>query len=367
MGARPVRVAMFSLGGTISMLPQPGGGVAPLLSGAEVLAAVPGLEAARASGGAMEAARASGGAMEAARASGGAMDATGIAVEVHDFRRLAGSALSIEDVHLLAVEIRRRVAAGIDGVVVTQGTDTIEETAYLLDLVYAGDAPLVVTGAMRNAAMAGADGPANLLAAVRVAASAEARGLGCLVVFADEVHAARYVRKAHTTRITAFVSYPGPIGYVVESAVRVALRPVRSQVVDGVDPGRRVETAVVLATLGDGGALLRAATAQVDGLVVAGFGAGHVPVPWVPILAESAARIPVVLASRTGAGSVLADTYGFAGSESDLFSRGLISAGSLDAVKARLHLHLLLQAGVDWAGIDGALAIAGDRATPPEH
>jgi L-asparaginase len=335
MGQEPVRVAMFPLGGTISMTPQPGGGVAPTLSGAELLAAVPGLAAA------------------------------GVAVRVHDFRRVAGSALTIDDVHALAGEIRRQVRAGVDGVVVTQGTDTIEETAYLLDLVYAADAPLVVTGAMRNASLAGADGPANLLAAVRVAASAEARGLGCLVVFADEVHAARYVRKAHTTSVTAFVSRPGPIGYVVESAVRIPLRHVRSEVVDGVDPGRRVSTAVVLATLGDDGTVLRAAGGQVDALVVAGFGAGHVPVPWVPILAEAAARIPVVLASRTGAGSVLSSTYGFAGSECDLlFSRGLISAGALDPVKARIHLHLLLQAGVDWAGIDRALAVAGDRVSP---
>src|SRR5687768_9486574 len=102
MGQQPARVAMFPLGGTISMTPQPGGGVTPTLSGAELLAAVPGL------------------------------DAAGVEVRVHDFRRVAGSALSIEDVHALAGEIHRQVHAGVDGVVVTQGTDTIEETAYLL-------------------------------------------------------------------------------------------------------------------------------------------------------------------------------------------------------------------------------------------
>ena len=329
------RVAMFTLGGTIAMTPQPGGGVAPTLSGAELVAAVPGLAD------------------------------TGVAVEVHDFRRVAGWALGPADLLALAVEIEREVRGGVDGVVVTQGTDTIEETAYLLDLVYAADAPLVVTGAMRNPGLAGADGPANVLAAVRVAASAEARGLGCVVVFADEIHAARQVRKAHTTSITAFASRPGPIGYVLEDRVRVPLRPARSVVVNGVDPDRRVSTAVVLATLGDDGSVLRAVAERLDGLVVAGFGAGHVPPGWVPMLTEAAQRIPVVLASRTGAGSVLAGTYGAAGSESDLLSGGLISAGALQPVKARVHLHLLIQAGVDRTGIAHALAVAGDVHVTP--
>jgi L-asparaginase len=324
------RIAVFSLGGTIAMTPQPGGGVAPALSANDLLSAVPGLAD------------------------------LGIDIDVHDFRRVAGASLGFEDLLALAEDIDKEIAGGVDGVVITQGTDTIEESAYLLDLVHAKDAPVVVTGAMRSANAPGADGPANLLAALRVAASAQARGLGCLVVFADEVHAARYVRKAHATSITAFVSSHGPLGSAVEDQVRIPLRVARRPWISVADATKRVRTAVATIALGDDGAVLEAVGERVDGLVVAGFGAGHVPAVCVPVLAKLAGRIPVVLASRTGAGSVLTKTYGFPGSESDLLAQGLISAGALDPVKARILLHLLLMTGADRSAIEQTVRATQD-------
>jgi L-asparaginase len=331
------RVAVFGLGGTIAMnAVSGGGGVVPSLSAEQLVDGVPGLAQ------------------------------TGITVEVEEFRRLPGASLSIGDITALATAIRGRLEAGVDGATVIQGTDTIEETAYLLDLTHSGPQPIAVTGAMRNPTLAGADGPANLLAAIQVAASRHARDQGVLVVLADEIHAARRVRKTHSASVATFQSpNGGPLGYLVEGQPVLLSRLNQRTVLPPPSNDRPAPTVGLLTvTLGDDGVLLHCLADRVDGLVVAAFGAGHVPEHLVPPLAELAARIPVVLASRTGAGPVLATTYAFPGSERDLRERGLISAGFLDPFKARILLHALLTAGADRATTTAGFGAAGGYADP---
>ncbi|MER6372592.1 asparaginase [Streptomyces mirabilis] len=314
---------VLSLGGTIAMASQAEGqaGVTPRLTAADLVAAVPEL------------------AQEAV-------------LELLDFRQVPGAWLEVDDITALAELLNTQAASGTAGFVITQGTDTLEETAYLLDLLYDGAAPVVVTGAMRNSQMAGADGPANLLAAVRTAVSAQARDLGVLVAFADELHAARHVQKVHSTSTAAFQSPgAGPIGHLVEGRPRFHFT-LRRHAPLGLPMAHPAAVEVVEATLGSSGLLLDAAIEHVDGLVIAAFGGGHVPRTWVERLGKLAARIPIVLTSRTGAGSVLTHTYDFGpGSETDLFSRGLISGGGLEPRKARLLLLALLRLGADQTSI----------------
>lgn len=272
--------------------------------------------------------------------------------------------MTFGDIFDLAAASRAAFAAGSDGVVIAQGTDTIEEVAFGLDLLVDGDAPIIVTGAMRNASMAGVDGPANLLAAVRVASSPAARGLGTLVVMNDEIHAARFVRKTHSQSPATFVSHQaGRLGWVAEGDVRILVRPARRYHLDVADDAEPPPVALVKMALGDDGRLLDALPAAgFAGAVVEGFGGGHVT-------AEVAApdrierlveAMPVVLATRAGNGEVLRGTYGgFAGSETDLIARGVVFAGALDGPKARILLALLLMSGADRGRIARTFADIG--------
>lgn len=325
-------VTAFFLGGTISMTPSESGGAVPRLGAADLASGL-------ASGG----------------SSGGESD---IEVTAVDFSAVGSPNLTFEQLLGLARDARAAVEQGADGVVVVQGTDTMEESCYLLDLLWPHEAPLVFTGAMRNPSLPGADGPANLAAAVRVAGGTECRGLGALLVLGDEVHAARFVTKRHTSLPSAFVSPDtGPLGRMLEGAPLILTTVPRRPSYDV--PERLARVGVQTALLDDDGSALRAVADAYDGLVVAGFGAGHVPGAVADDVVAIAERVPVVLTSRVGGGSVHTRTYGGPGSEKDLLGRGLVNGGWLSPLKARLLLAVLLAHGVDRDRIRAAFAEHG--------
>jgi L-asparaginase len=320
-------VAVFTLGGTIAMAGSSGGVVARL-GGRDLVAALEGL-------------------------------VEGVEVDVHDVRAVPSADLTFGVVLDLVYAAQAAVSAGAVGVVVTQGTDTLEESAFLADLVWTEEAPLVVTGAMRNPTLPGPDGPANVVAALRVAAAHASRGRGVLVAFDDEVHAARLVRKEHSTSTATFGSPDlGPIGHLVEGRPRFLGQVGRSRPVTGfsTDSLERTTVALYTTTLDDDGRLLEGIAETHQGLVVAAYGGGHVPGRLAPVLGDLVVTMPVVLTSRTGAGSVLSATYGAAGSERDLRERGLVNGGFLHPYKARVLLRLLVAAGADREEIAGAFA-----------
>lgn len=246
------------------------------------------------------------------------------------------------------------VDEGACGAVIVQGTDTLEEVAYLLDLLWSRDEPLVVTGAMRASDDAGAEGMGNLLAAVRVASDERMRGMGVLAVLNDEAHMASLVTKVDANALAAFRSASwGPVAKFVEGRVVSAYRPLSRMSTLPVPDGAEPRIPIIMAALDDDGELLRAAIAtQPRGIVLSAMGSGHVPVPMADAAEEAVrAGIPLVFASRTGGGTTTRNSYGYPGSEVDLLNRGLIGAGWLDARKSRLLLHVLLAAGMDAEGV----------------
>ena len=216
------RLLVLSLGGTITMVPDDSGGIAPKLGAAELVASVPALA-------------------EVAE------------IDARSPFRLPSPSLTPGNLVEVARMIEEGFASGFDGAVVIQGTDTIEESAFILDLLVGGEKPVVITGAMRGADAPGADGPANLLAAARVAAAPEAHGLGTLAVLNYDIHAARFVQKSHTVLPSAFLS---PLGVVAEGRPRFFVRVSRAPSLPASD-GPPAPVALVKWGMGDDGRMLK--------------------------------------------------------------------------------------------------------------
>ena len=288
-------------------------------------------------------------------------------IESEDVSRLPGPHVTPEHMWTLA----ERAAAWlerpeIDGLVITHGTDTLEETAYLLDLVLTSAKPVAIVGAMRTVSDASWDGPANLIAAARVAASPVAHGRGTMVVMNEQILAAPEVMKVHTEAAGAFAAPDyGPIGVVDSGRVTFRReRPARpSWQSAGARPGMRaarIDTRVDLiqAATGMDDTFIRASMARgARGIVIVAFGRGNVPPSIMPAIREAtAAGVLVAIVSRCPTGRVSA-RYGYEVGGLDLERAGALLAGDLTGAKARLLLMTVL--GINGDGSELFRRLAG--------
>lgn len=249
--------------------------------------------------------------------------------------------------HVLSLyQIIKEEAAGYDGFVVTHGTDTLEETAYLLDTLAIPRKPIVLTGAMRSSNELGSDGVYNYLTALRVAGDERSADKGVLVVMNDEIHAAKYVTKTHTTNLSTFQTPThGPLGLVTKQDIlyfKQAEERVRFDLarVEGIVP-------IVPAYMDMDTVLLDSLQDQVlSGLVIQALGAGNLPPAVLPSLDALLAKgIPVVLVSRSFNG-IAEPVYAYEGGGVDLKKRGVLFVKELNAAKARIKLLLAINAGL---------------------
>ena len=229
--------------------------------------------------------------------------------------------------------------------VITHGTDTLDETAYFLDLVLQSVKPVVFVGAMRNSSELSWDGPANLIAAVRVATTVEARGLGVLVAMSEEIIAAREVIKTHTESVDTFQSRDyGPIGLIDKDRIIIARRTTDQEYIQTDNIEMAVET-MKMVSGGDGKFIDYAIAQGVRGLVLEAFGRGNVPPGYMGAIDRAAKTgIPMVLTSRCSRGRTL-DAYAYEGAGKTLTKLGVILGGVLPSHKARIKLILALGAG----------------------
>jgi len=321
------RVAVVFTGGTISSAYDPAArGNVPTLDGAAILARTPGVEA--------------------------VADVVAI-----DRGRTPASHFSFADLLAIAAVLREALAdPATDGAVVVQGTDTIEETAFCWDLVLGALKPVVVTGAMRASDQPGFDGPANLLDAVRVAASPAARETGVVVSLGGTIEPADDVTKMHASALDTFASpNSGSLGRVGPSGVTILRRRAGRRHVATERGAERVH--LVTAGVATDGSLLDAAvTAGAEGIVVAATGAGNTD-PRLLAAAERAiaAGLPIALATRCPAGRA-SGAYAFPGGGAQWLRAGAIPVGHLCAIKARVALALGIGAGLDRDGLGALLA-----------
>ena len=310
------KVAMIATGGTIASRPDPSGGVVARASAGEVLDSAP-----------------------------AAREHAEIVTE--DAMNVGAYLMTPEKMLDVARRVRNALSnPEVSGVVVTHGTDTMEETAYLIDLLHHDERPVVFTGAQRNAAEPDADGPRNLTDAVRLAASPQAHGLGAAIAFSGGVESARDAAKVHTTAPRAFASPGrGPLGEVNDRAIHIFRSRVRSESLAGEPPGSLPRVDLVKLYAGADGTAVRAfREAGAAGIALEAFGIGNANHEVLAEVRQTVdSGVPVMVVSRCAEGYA-APLYGNGGGH-DLAEAGAIFGGDLSGQKARILLMLALARG----------------------
>ncbi|MCR0788570.1 asparaginase [Staphylococcus aureus] len=244
-----------------------------------------------------------------------------------------------------------------DGFVITHGTDTLEETAFLLDLILGIEQPVVITGAMRSSNEIGSDGLYNYISAIRVASDEKARHKGVMVVFNDEIHTARNVTKTHTSNTNTFQSpNHGPLGVLTKDRVQFHHMPYRQQALENVN--EKLNVPLVKAYMGLPGDIFSFYSREgIDGMVIEALGQGNIPPSALEGIQQLVSlNIPIVLVSRSFNG-IVSPTYAYDGGGYQLAQQGFIFSNGLNGPKARLKLLVALSNNLDKAEIKSYLEL----------
>ncbi|MCK9216438.1 MAG: asparaginase [Firmicutes bacterium] len=315
------KIALITTGGTIAMKSNKTGLAEPMAGGMELLSGLPALG--------------------------------NITVQDIDFINIPSAHISHEDLVELRKLIIKLKEEDYDGIVITHGTDTLEETAYFLDLTTDLNIPIVLTGAQRNLSAISSDFQINIVDSILVAANAKAGKYGPLIVFASEVFLAKEATKTHKTRVSTFKSQDfGPVGTIDNGKVLWFREPNKREIY-GIGDFKNIKVDIVKSYLGsDSRLLLNSVNDKVDGIIYEGLGAGHVPERSIEGVKKAIENdIPVILTSRVPEGRLMMGTYGFVGSEKYLVNMGVILGDYLPSHKARLKLMVLLSLGYSYEQI----------------
>lgn len=268
-----------------------------------------------------------------------------VTLVVEEIFNIPSPHITLEKMLLIQQRIKYAQKEMIDGVVITHGTDTLEETAYFLDITLESTIPIVLTGAMRSSNEIGTDGLHNFISAVFTACSDESVGKGVLVVMNDEIHAARYVTKTHTTNVATFRTPTfGPIGMIAKEKPFFSSEVMKQEVCNIQEVSGNVYLVKAFAGM-DGRLFDFLNNDQTDGVIIEALGAGNLPPQTLPALQELLANeIPVVLVSRCSNG-IAEDLYDYLGGGVNLKEMGVIFSRGLNGPKARIRLIVGLNSG----------------------